>query len=202
MAAQVHQAANADQYFTYSQQLDQAFHTAVVPSQDILSGMFYMKDGGSVYMADKIILPVDAVQASGWYARARQDPNQVQIGGYDTNRVRLTYTGQRRNVLILVAAMALDTSSDKSGQIDLLAFFTSTQAGDVIRRARGRRSWAGPSCWTRTARSSMAISAARRCRNTLPRTPGWFSADSQLHRAPLRENGRVRPLSVPLPAHP
>lgn len=78
MAAQVHQAANADQYFTYSQQLDQAFHTAVVPSQDILSGMFYMKDGGSVYMADKIILPVDAVQASGWYARARRDPNQVR----------------------------------------------------------------------------------------------------------------------------
>ena len=138
MAAQVHQTVSADQYFAFSQQLDQAFHTAVVPSQDILSGMFYMKDGGSVYMADKIILPASQVQASDWYVRARQHPNQVQIGGYDTNQTRLTYTGQRRNVLILVTTMALDASSDKSEQIDLLAFFTSTQAGDVIHRTQGK----------------------------------------------------------------
>lgn len=189
MAAQVHQAANADQYFTYSQQLDQAFHTAVVPSQDILSGMFYMKDGGSVYMADKIILPVDAVQASGWYARARQDPNQVQIGGYDTNRVRLTYTGQRRNVLILVAAMALDTSSDKSGQIDLLAFFTSTQAGDVIRRARGREELGRTVLLDENGQVLYGDFGSQALQEYFAAHTGMFSADSQLHRAPLRENG-------------
>ena len=189
MATQVHQAANADQYFTYSQQLDQAFHTAVVPSQDILSGMFYMKDGGSVYMADKIILPVDAVQASGWYARARRDPNQVQIGGYDTNRVRLTYTGQRRNVLILVAAMALDTSSDKSGQIDLLAFFTSTQAGDVIRRARGREELGRTVLLDENGQVLYGDFGSQALQEYFAAHTGMFSADSQLHRAPLRENG-------------
>ncbi len=189
MAAQVHQAANADQYFTYSQQLDQAFHTAVVPSQDILSGMFYMKDGGSVYMADKIILPVDAVQASGWYARARRDPNQVQIGGYDTNRVRLTYTGQRRNVLILVAAMALDTSSDKIGQIDLLAFFTSTQAGDVIRRARDKAELGRTVLLDENGQVLYGDFGSQALQEYFAAHIGMFSADSQLHRAPLRENG-------------
>ena len=38
-----------------------------------------MKDGGSVYMADKIILPVDAVQASGWYARRARIPTRSRL---------------------------------------------------------------------------------------------------------------------------
>lgn len=69
MAAQVHQAANADQYFTYSQQLDQAFHTAVVPSQDILSGMFYMKDGGSGRDAQR--------QTSLWFVDLRRQEGEA-----------------------------------------------------------------------------------------------------------------------------
>lgn len=189
IAAQVHQAVSVDQYFTSSQQLDQAFHTAVVPSQDILSGMFYMKDGSIVYMADKIILPIRQVQDAGWYVRARQTPNQVQIGCYDTNRVRLTHTGQKRNVLILVAAMALDASSDKSGQIDLLAFFTSTQAGDVIRRARGRAELGTTVLLDEAGQVLYGDFGSETLREYFAAQAGAFSAGSQTRRAPLRENG-------------
>ena len=191
MAAQVHQAVSADQYFAFSQQLDQAFHTAVVPSQDILSGMFYMKDGGSVYMADKIILPASQVQASDWYVRAQQHPNQVQIGGYDTNQTRLTYTGQRRNVLILVTAMALDASSDKSEQIDLLAFFTSTQAGDVIRRAQGKAELGRTVLLDASGNVLYGDFGSEALREYFAAHAGAFAAGSQTYRAPLLENGRT-----------
>lgn len=191
MAAQVHQAVSADQYFAFSQQLDQAFHTAVVPSQDILSGMFYMKDGGSVYMADKIILPASQVQASDWYVRAQQHPNQVQIGGYDTNQTRLTYTGQRRNVLILVTAMALDASSDKSEQIDLLAFFTSTQAGDVIRRAQGKAELGRTVLLDASGSVLYGDFGSEALREYFAAHAGAFAAGSQTYRAPLLENGRT-----------
>lgn len=191
MAAQVHQAVSADQYFAFSQQLDQAFHTAVVPSQDILSGMFYMKDGGSVYMADKIILPASQVQASDWYVRAQQHPNQVQIGGYDTNQTRLTYTGQRRNVLILVTAMALDASSDKSEQIDLLAFFTSTQAGNVIRRAQGKAELGRTVLLDASGNVLYGDFGSEALREYFAAHAGAFAAGSQTYRAPLLENGRT-----------
>lgn len=191
MAAQVHAAAGTGQFYTASQQLDRAYQTAVIPSQTILSGMFYMKDGGSVYVVDQVVLPIGQVQASDWYVGAQQSPNQVQIGGYDTNQTRLTYTGQRRNVLILVTAMALDASSDKSEQIDLLAFFSDTQAGDVIRRAQGKAELGRTVLLDASGSVLYGDFGSEALREYFAAHAGAFAAGSQTYRAPLLENGRT-----------
>ncbi len=189
MAAQVHQAVSADQYFAFSQQLDQAFHTAVVPSQDILSGMFYMKDGGSVYVVDQVVLPIGQVQASDWYVGAQQSPNQVRVGCYDSNRVRLTHTGQKDNVLFLVTAMALDASSDKSEQIDLVAFFSDTQAGSVIRKARGRAELGSTVLLDEAGQVLYGDFNRPALREYFASHAGQFTAGSRTLRAPLRADG-------------
>ena len=66
------------------------------------------------------------------YQAARLRPNTVTVGGYDTSRTRLTSTTQKGRQLILVTAMAADLATDKSGEIEVMAFFTVSGVGDVI----------------------------------------------------------------------
>ncbi len=63
----------------------ESFNFAMVPVQDILSAIFYMKDGESTYMKDDIILPDEEIKAASWYQQALNDKNMVKVGFYDRN---------------------------------------------------------------------------------------------------------------------
>lgn len=126
-------ASSGNEQYNAQEALDRAFRTIVAPSQSTPSAMFYMADGGSVYMGQEIILDRQEVRGSAWYQQALQHPNQVQMGVYDSSRSQLYYTGQRDGQLLLVSAMAMDRTSDRSGKIEVLAFFSVSNASSTIR---------------------------------------------------------------------
>ena len=128
--------ATGSQWYREDQLLQQSFRTAMTPSQNILAGCFYMWDGGAVYMKDDVILPGAEVRREGWYCRAVERPNTITLGCYDTSRVRLTRTPYFSKELVLVTAMATDSYTDRSGEIQTVALFTISQAGDLLRAQR------------------------------------------------------------------
>lgn len=134
-AVQVHHSSG-DAWYEADQLLQRAFRTAMVPSHDILAGGFYMIDGGAVYMKDDIAIPEETVRTSGWYQNALSHPNTVTLGCYDTSRTRLTSTRQQGHQLVLVTALATNASTDRSGEIEVVAFFTTSETGDVLAAQR------------------------------------------------------------------
>lgn len=130
-AVTAHNSTGGD-WYTSDQALQKAFRTAMVPSQDIVGGGFYMKDGGAVYMKEAIAVPQEVVRNSQWYTDAVASPNTVVLGAYDSSRVRLTSSIQKGNQMVLITAMATDWSTDKSGQIEVAAFYTISQVGNVM----------------------------------------------------------------------
>lgn len=143
-AVQVHQSRGTD-WYEADQQLQRAFRTAMVPSQDILAGAFYMNGGvGAVYMKDEVSIPEEQIRSSDWYQAALDRPNTVMLGCYDTSRTRVIRTSQQNRQLVLVTAMAVNASTDRSGKIETVTFFTTSQAGGILasqrRDALGSRS--------------------------------------------------------------
>lgn len=143
-AVQVRQSRGTD-WYEADQQLQRAFRTAIVPSQDILAGAFYMNGGaGAVYMKDDVAIPEDQIRSSDWYHTALDRPNTVVLGCYDTSRTRVIRSSQQNRQMVLVTAMAVNASTDRSRQIEAVAFFTTSQAGGILasqrRDALGSRS--------------------------------------------------------------
>lgn len=134
-AAQVHQSKGTD-WYQADQQLQQAFRTAVIPSQDILAGAFYMDGEGTVYMKDDVAIPEAEIRRSQWYRAALESPNAVMLGCYDTSRVRVIQSSQQNRRMILVTAMAVNASTDRSGQVEAVVFFTVSQVGDILAAQR------------------------------------------------------------------
>ena len=112
--------------------MQQAFQTAMAPSHSILAGGFYMGASGAVYMKDDIMLSESVIREEEWYQSALEHPNSVTLECYDTTRVRLTWTPQKGKQMVLVTAMATDVTTDTSGEIEVVAFFTTSRAGDVL----------------------------------------------------------------------
>ena len=66
----------------------------------VLVGAFYMDRAGTVYMKDEVAILAGLVRDAGWYQRAKEHPNSVVLGCYDTSRTRVVRTSQqnkRRN---------------------------------------------------------------------------------------------------------
>lgn len=131
VAAEVHNSTGSA-WYEADQLLQRAFRTAMVPSQAIVAGGFYMKGGGAVYMKETIVLPEEEIRAEPWYGEAVEHPNTVALGGYDTSRVRLTGNIQKGNQLVVATALATDLATDKSGEIEVITFFTISQVSDVL----------------------------------------------------------------------
>lgn len=91
-----------------------------------------MKGGGAVYMKETIVLPEEEIRAEPWYGEAVEHPNTVALGGYDTSQVRLTGNIQKGNQLVVATALATDLATDKSGEIEVVTFFTISQVSDVL----------------------------------------------------------------------
>ena len=142
-AVRVRQSRGTD-WYEADQQLQRAFRTAMVPSQDILAGAFYIKGGGAVYMKDDVAIPEEQIRNADWYQAALDRPNTVMLGCYDTSRTRVIRTSQQNRQMVLVTAMAADASTDRSGEIEAVAFFTTSEAGGILaaqqRDALGSRS--------------------------------------------------------------
>ena len=130
-AVRVHNASGSDWYYA-DQRLQQDFNTAMVPSQRILTGGFYMKGGGAVYVKDDIVVPETEIRAASWYSDALNAPNTIVLGSFDTSRIRLTGSSHRRDQLVLATALATNLSTDRSGEIEVVTFFTESQASDIL----------------------------------------------------------------------
>lgn len=92
---QVYRSTGSSQQYLANKALERSFNTAMVPSQNILAGRFFMKDGGAVVVKDAITLPDGEMRAESWYRAALDAPNRVTIGGYDTSKTDLTANTQK-----------------------------------------------------------------------------------------------------------
>lgn len=136
-AVKVNNARGSDRYRA-EQLLQQGFNTAVAPSQKILAGGFYMKDGGVVYVKDNITVSTEEIRTADWYSAAVDRPNTITLGSCDTERTRLTSSYQRRNQFVLVTALATNMTTDRSGELEVVTFFAESQVGDLITSQNGK----------------------------------------------------------------
>lgn len=130
-AVQVSRSSGSD-WYEADQAMQRAFRTAMVPSQDILVGAFYMGGAGAVYMKDEVAIPEEQIRREDWYQQAREQPNRVVLGCCDTSRTQVVRTSQQNRQMVLVTAMATDEATDRSGAVEAVTFFTVSQVGDIL----------------------------------------------------------------------
>lgn len=123
--------------YKYNNELADGFQMAMVPSQNIVGGTFYMKNGAQVHMKETVLLSTSSVRGTRWYQQAMERKNVVAVGAYDTSNMRFTANTQKKRQLILVSALSPDATLDKSGQVEMTAFFTVSKAGNSMRQ-KGR----------------------------------------------------------------
>ncbi|USF27023.1 hypothetical protein N510_001957 [Firmicutes bacterium ASF500] len=114
-AVQVDQSSG-NEWYEADQAMQRAFRSAMVPSQDIRVGAFYMEGSGAVYMKDEVAIPEGQVRDADWYRQAMEHPNRVVLGCCDTSRTRVIRTSHQDRQMILVTAMATDAATDRSGE--------------------------------------------------------------------------------------
>ncbi|WP_367568568.1 sensor histidine kinase [Lacrimispora sp.] len=116
--------------YHYTRILTESFHYAMVPVQDILSAVFYMKDGDHTYIKDDITLGEDQLKSSSWYQAALAEPNTVKTGFYDSS-----VTNSRKNAYTLTIAAGLSPGIDvdRDRVIEMATLFTSSQTGRLIK---------------------------------------------------------------------
>lgn len=123
--------------YKYNNELADGFQMAMVSSQNIVGGTFYMKNGAQVHMKETVLLSTSSVRGTRWYQQAMERKNVVAVGAYDTSNMRFTANTQKNRQLILVSALSPDATLDKSGQVEMTAFFTVSKAGNSMRQ-KGR----------------------------------------------------------------
>ncbi len=121
---------NVAEKYHYTKLLTESFNYAMVPVQDILSAVFYLKNGDHTYMKDDITLGMDELKSSSWYQEALADQNVVKVGFYDRS-----VTNSRKNAYTLTIAAGLSPGIDvdRDGVIEMAALFSSSQAGRLIK---------------------------------------------------------------------
>lgn len=113
--------------------LSEVFRVAMVPSQDTISAMFYLKDGCTVYLKDEVRIPKEDMEQEAWYRQALEGPNVVSVGAFDTARQNLTYSRLKSGEFVLAAALSPDYQADRSGKLEMVSLFSVTHVGEVIR---------------------------------------------------------------------
>lgn len=118
--------------YEYEQKLQQAGNLALEPVKDIISVGFYMKDGRRTYIKAEIKRSVEEIREKQWYQEALAKKNTVCLGSYDTADLNDLYLGGKKNLLILVFALAPDVTTDRSQKIEMVVFYQSTDAAERI----------------------------------------------------------------------
>ncbi len=116
------------------QKLAQAGNLALEPVKDIVSVGFYMKGGRETYIKNDVRRSVEEIKETKWYQAALENPNRVFVGSYDTNSLNDLFTGGKKDMLILVFALAPDVTTDRSQRIEMVTFYHSTAAAERIRK--------------------------------------------------------------------
>lgn len=119
--------------YGYEQQLSQSVNMALEPVKEIVSVGFYMKDGNDIYVKMDINRSAEEIRKSSWYQAALKKSNKVCVGAYDTKSTSDLYTGGKKNLLILVFALAPDVTTDRSQKIEVVTFYQSAGAADLIK---------------------------------------------------------------------
>lgn len=117
-----------------AQKLAQAGNLALEPVKDIVSVGFYMKGGRETYIKNDIHRSEEEIKQTKWYQAALENPNKVFVGSYDTNSLNDLFTGGKKDMLILVFALAPDVTTDRSQRIEMVTFYHSTAAAERIRK--------------------------------------------------------------------
>lgn len=120
--------------YEYEQILNEAGNLALEPVKDIVSVGFYMKSGKETYIKNDINRSSKEIKETDWYQGALKQPNTVRVGAYDTNSANELYTGGKKDMLILVFALAPNVTTDRSQKIEMVAFYQSTKAAERIKR--------------------------------------------------------------------
>lgn len=68
-----------EQRYDLSSRLDEIFRVSMVPSQDTVSAMFYLKGGNTVYLKDEVILSRERMEQENWYRQALEHKNVVSL---------------------------------------------------------------------------------------------------------------------------
>lgn len=118
------------QRYHYTGLLTESFNYAMVPVQDILSAIFFMKSGRSTYMKDDTALSREEIQGASWYQEALLQKNIVKIGFYNTN---VTASRHNANSFTIVAAMAPGIDVDRDSHVEMTALFMTSHAGNLIK---------------------------------------------------------------------
>lgn len=121
---------DASERYHYTRLLTESFNYAMVPVQDILSAIFFMKDGLTTYMKDDTALTMEEIKASAWYQAALLDKNMVKIGFYNTN---VTTSRHNANSFTIVAALSPGIDVDRDGNVEMAALFMTSEAGNMIK---------------------------------------------------------------------
>lgn len=125
---------NSNLRYENAQALYEAGNLALEPVKDIVSVGFYMKSGKETYIKNNINRSVNEIKESGWYQSAMKQPNTVCVGAYDTYSANDLFNGGKKDLLVLVFALAPDVSTDRSQKIEMVAFYQSTKAAERIKR--------------------------------------------------------------------
>lgn len=116
--------------YHYTRLLTESFNYAMVPVQDILSAIFFMKDGQATYMKDDTALTMEEIKGAAWYQEALNDKNMVKTGFYNTN---VTTSRHNANSFTIVAALSPGIDVDRDGNVEMTALFMTSQAGNMIK---------------------------------------------------------------------
>ncbi|MEG0214935.1 MAG: two-component sensor histidine kinase, partial [Hungatella sp.] len=81
-------------------------------------------------MKDDVTIPEQEVKQSAWYQEALADQDMVKIGFYDRN---VTYSRQNSHTFTIVAGLSPDIDVDRDGNVEMVALFSSSQVGTLIR---------------------------------------------------------------------
>lgn len=125
--------ADMNTRYQYEQKLQQTGNLLLEPIKDIISVSFYMKDGRKTYIKNEINRSSEEIRETEWYRKALENRNVVCIGSYDTERMNDLYQGGKKDLLILVFALAPDVRTDRSQKIEAVVFYQSTDAADRIK---------------------------------------------------------------------
>lgn len=119
--------------YEFTQKLAQAGNLALEPVKDIVSVGFYMSDGKETYIKNEINRTDKEVKETAWYQEALKTPNRVFVGSYDTVALNDLFTGGKKDMFILVFALAPDVMTDRSQKIEMVTFYQATGAAERIK---------------------------------------------------------------------
>ncbi len=120
--------------YQFEQQLSKVVNIALEPVKEVVSVGFYMKEGQDVYVKMDINRSGEEIRKEPWYQNAMKNPNTVELGAYQNQKINDLYSGGMRDMLILIFALAPDVSTDRSQTIEMVTLFQSTGAAERIKK--------------------------------------------------------------------